>query len=258
MSRTVQSVERAAALLRVLSAESEPMALGRLASAVGLAKPTAHGLLRTLVVAGFVDHDPVTGRYLVGRSLLHLGSVTLDLNELRSVTLNWVDTLAARTGEEARIAAYREGSAVIAHHVLGSGPGAQLAGTGTSLPLHATALGKVLVAFDPGAARSVVGRQLDRLTFRTITDRSQLLRALADARDTGWAAAVEEVLPDLAGIAAPVRDRGGYVVASVGIAGPVRRLCDPRGNPRADLVEQVTGVARSISRALGHGRAAVA
>ena len=72
------------------------MALGQLASAVGLVKPTAHGLLRTLVIAGFVDQDPVTGRYLVGRDLLHLGSVTLDLNELRSVTLNWVDTLAAR------------------------------------------------------------------------------------------------------------------------------------------------------------------
>ena len=147
---------------------------------------------------------------------------------------------------------------MIAHHVFGSGPGAQEADTGSSLPLHATALGKVLIAFDPGAARSVVGQQLDRLTFRTITDRSQLLRALADARDTGWAAAVEEVLPDLVGIAAPVRDRGGYVVASVGISGPVRRLCDSRGLPRADLVEQVTGVARSISRALGHGREAVA
>ncbi|TQL66411.1 IclR family transcriptional regulator [Nocardioides albertanoniae] len=256
MSRTVQSVERAAALLRVLSAESEPMALGPLAGAVGLAKPTAHGLLRTLVVAGFVDQDPVTGRYQVGRDLLHLGSVTLDLNELRSVTLNWVDTLAARTGEEARIAAYRDGSAVVAHHVFRAGPGAQEMDTGRSLPLHATALGKVLIAFDPGAARSVVGQPLDQLAFRTITDRSQLLRALADARDTGWAAAVEEVRSDLAGIAAPVRDRGGYVVASVGIAGPVARLCDSQTQPRADLVAQVTGVARSISRALGHGRAA--
>jgi DNA-binding IclR family transcriptional regulator len=256
MSRTVQSVERAAALLRVLSAANEPMALGELAAAVGLAKPTAHGLLRTLAGAGFVDQEPVTGRYLVGSGLLRLGSVTLDLNELRSETLNWVDTLAARTGEEARIAAYRDGAAVVAHHVFRAGPGVQVMDTGRALPLHATALGKVLVAFDPGAARSVVGRQLDRLTFRTITDRSALLRALADARDTGWASAVSEARPELAGIAAPVRDRGGYVVAAVGIAGPVPRLCDSRGRPRSDLVEQVVGVSRSISRALGHGRVA--
>lgn len=242
-------------MLRLLAVESEPMGLAQIAGALGLAKGTAHGLLRTLHEVGFVDQDPDSGHYLVGADLLHLGSTTLDLNELRSVSLNWVDTLAARTGAEARIAAYRAGEVVIAHHVFRSGPGAQVMDTGSVVPLHASALGKVLLAFDPGAARSIVGHELDQLTFRTVTDRPQLVRELADVRDAGWAAAVEESEPEMAGIAAPVRDRGGYVVASVGIDGPVARLCDARLGPRADLVEHVVSVAREISRVLGHGRA---
>jgi len=250
----VQSVERAAAILRLLAVESEPMALGQLAGALGLAKGTVHGLLRTLQEVGFVDQDPASGHYLVGVDLLHLGSVSLDLNELRSISLNWVDTLAARTGEEARIAAYRGGEVVIAHHVFRAGPGAQVIDTGSVVPLHASALGKVLLAYDPGAARSIVGRTLDPLTFRTVTDRPQLVRELADVRDAGWAASVEEVEPELAGIAAPVRDRGGYVVAAVGVDGPVERICDARLGPRADLVDHVVRIARSISRVLGHGR----
>ena len=251
---SVQSVERAAAMLRLLAVESEPMGLAQIAAALGLAKGTAHGLLRTLAGVGFVDQDAASGRYRVGVDLLHLGSTTLDLNELRSLSLNWVDTLAARTGEEARIAAYQDGRVLIAHHVFGPGPGHQVMDTGSTLSLHGSALGKVLLAFDPGAARSIVGQPLESLTFRTITDRSQLVRELADVRDAGWASAVEEVEPEQAGIAAPVRDRGGYVVGSVGIDGPVERICDARLAPRTELVGHVVSVAREISRVLGHGR----
>jgi DNA-binding IclR family transcriptional regulator len=248
----VQSVERAAAMLRLLGSESEPLPLGQLASAVGLAKGTAHGLLKTLLNVGFVDQDP-SGRYLLSADLLHLGSVTYDLNELRSLTLNWVDTLAARTGEAAGIAAYRDGRVVIAHHVHSSPPRSSLLRTGSHLHLHASAMGKVILAFDPGAARTVIGNELESLTFRTITQRPRLLTELADVRDRGAAISVEEVEPEIAEFAAPVRDRDGYVVAAVGIDGAVRHLCDERGRPRAEFVAEVVEVARRISRALGHG-----
>jgi DNA-binding IclR family transcriptional regulator len=247
--RMVQSV---AAMLRLLGSESEPLPLGQLASAVGLAKGTAHGLLKTLLNVGFVDQDP-SGRYLLSADLLHLGSVTYDLNELRSLTLNWVDTLAARTGEAAGIAAYRDGRVVIAHHVHSSPPRSSLLRTGSHLHLHASAMGKVILAFDPGAARSVIGNELESLTFRTITQRPRLLTELADVRDRGAAISVEEVEPEIAEFAAPVRDRDGYVVAAVGIDGAVRHLCDERGRPRAEFVAEVVEVARRISRALGHG-----
>ncbi len=232
MPGPVQSVERAAAIVRLLAAESEPLGLAQISGALGLAKPTAHGLLRTLCDVEFVDKDE-RGRYRVGRELLQLGSTRLDANELRSRAINWADALAARTGESARVAMVRGGEALIAHHVFRVGGTQQALETGATLPLHATALGKVLLAFDPGAARSALDRPLESLTHRTVTDRATLLRELADIRESGYAVSVEESGHGVAGIAAPVRDRGGYVVAAVGIGGSAESLCDGRGRPRA-------------------------
>lgn len=254
MSGPVQSVERAAAIVQLLASEEEPLGLAQIAAALSLAKTTAHGLLGTLCDVRFVEKDDA-GLYRVGRDLLQIGSTRMDPNELRAHALNWTDALAARTGAAARVAMFTDGAAVIAHHVFAIGSHQQLLETGRRIPLHATALGKVLLAFDPGAARSVLGRPLQSFTYRTITDRSALMRELADIRESGCAMCVEECEPDLAGIAAPVRDRGGYVVASIGITGSVDDVCDARRRPHRALEDEVLRAARAVSSEFGHGRA---
>src|SRR5690348_14669433 len=113
----VQSVERAAAIVQLLASEVEPLALAQISAALSLAKPTAHGLLQTLCAVGFVEQEGVQGRYHLGRDLLQLGSATLDVNELRSRAINWTDALAARTGHSARVALFRDGRVLVAHHV---------------------------------------------------------------------------------------------------------------------------------------------
>lgn len=255
MPGNVQSVERAAAILRLLADEDEPQALSQVASALGLAKPTAHGILRTLEDVGFVEQDVPNGPYRVAADLFHLGREKLDPNELRSLAMNWTDTLAARTGESARVATFHRGRAEVAHHVFRADGGTQVLMTGSVVPLHASALGKVLLAFYPGAARSILRAELPALTGRTITDRITLQKELAVIRDVGWAGSVGEVDPAVAGIAAPIRDRGGYVVAVVGIEGATERVCDDRQRPRTALVNHVVRAGRAISRELGHGRA---
>ncbi len=254
MPGAVQSVERAAAILRLLAEESEPLALAQIADALGLAKGTAHGILRTLQDVGFVEQDHTGGPYRVASEVFRLGWTRLDQNELRARALNWTDALAARTGESARVAAFHAGRAEVAHHVFRAGGGTQVLVTGSEVPLHASALGKVLLAYDPGAARTLVRRPLPALTHRTVVDRTVLNRELAAIRDIGWAGAVGEVDPAVAGIAAPVRDRGGYVVAAVGIEGEIDRICDDRLRPRTALISHVVRAGRSISRELGHGR----
>ncbi len=254
MPGSVQSVERAAAILRLLAEEDEPVGLSQIAAALGLAKGTVHGIIRTLEDVGFVEQDRASGPYRVATEVFRFGWTRLDSNELRSKALNWTDALAARTGESARVAAFTNGRAVVAHHVFRGDGGNQVLVTGSVVPLHASALGKVLLAFDPGAARSIAHRQLPPLTSRTITDKVALQRELAAIRDEGWGGSVGEEQPGVAGIAAPIRDRGGYVVAVVGIEGSVDRMCDERSRPRTALVSQVTRAGRSISRELGHGR----
>lgn len=254
MPGAIQSIERAAAILRLLAEGDEPMGLLQISTALGLAKGTAHGLLSTLQDVGFVEQPHPAGPYRISDDMAGLGRNRLDSNELRSRALNWTDALAGRSGESAKVAVFRDGRAVVAHHVFRAGAGQQRIKTGSEVPLHATALGKVLLAFEPAAARSIVGRELSSLTYRTITDRMALYRELASVRDLGWAAAVDEAEPDVADIAAPIRDRGGYVVAVVGIDGVKDRICDERGRPRPTLVSHVVRAGRDISRELGHGR----
>lgn len=250
----MQSVERAAAILRLLAGENEPIGLAQISSALGLAKGTVHGILRTLEDVGFVEQDQASGPYRVATEVFRLGWTKLDQNELRAKALNWTDALAARTAESARVAAFHGGRAEVAHHVFRADGGTQVLVTGSVVPLHASALGKVLLAFDPGAARSVASQPLPILTNRTITDRVVLQRELAEIRDLGWAVSIGEVEPGVAGIAAPIRDRGGYVVAVIGIEGAVDRMCDDRMRPRSALITHVMKAGRSISRELGHGR----
>jgi len=251
---TVQSVERAAAILRLLAEENEPLTLSQIATALGLAKGTAHGIVRTLAEIGFVEQDQRSGPYRVATEVFRLGWARLDQNELRSKAINWTDALAARTGESARVAAFHAGRAQVAHHVFRGDGGTQVLVTGSIVPLHASAMGKVLLAFDPGAGRSAANTELTAFTHRTIIDRVILHRELAGVRDTGWAGSVGEVEPGVAGIAAPIRDGGGYVVAAVGIEGSIDRVCDDRLRPRAALVTHVVRAGRAISRELGHGR----
>lgn len=257
MPALVQSVQRAVALLQVLGAQNRPTTLGQLAEAVGLAKGTAHGLVQTLCEVGFVEQDPESGRYFLGAGLLQLGSAEADPNVLRGRAMNWTDALARRTGEAVLLGAREDGAVLIAHHVFRPGSTRvaerQTSLTGTWRPLHATALGKVLLAHDRGALVALRGRELESFTFRTVTDERRLRGELADVRDHGWAAEVEEREPGVAAVAAPVRDRSGFVVAAVGVEGDVDKVCDTRYRPRPELLSAVTAAARSISRELGHG-----
>ncbi|MEU7857204.1 IclR family transcriptional regulator [Nonomuraea sp. NPDC049141] len=149
MGETIQSVERAAGILRLLASGPRELGVAELARAMGLPKGTLHGILRTLVHVGFVEQDAATGRYRLGGTLLHLGSSYLDVNELRTRSLNWADALAGRSRESVWIGTAHEGGVLVVHHVFRPDDSMQVLQVGTLLPAHATALGKVLLAYDP-------------------------------------------------------------------------------------------------------------
>ncbi|MFI5783407.1 IclR family transcriptional regulator [Nocardia sp. NPDC051570] len=251
MPGPIQSIERAAAVLRLLARGSGPLGVGDIAAALGLAKPTAHGILRTLTGVGFVEQDSVSGKYGLGAAVLHLGAAYLDANELRSRAINWADALAARTGEAVRIAARVDDRIVVIHHVFRPDNSAQALEVGELLPPHATALGKVLLAYDADLATMVRARELPALTRRTIVDRVALGRELAGVRQAGFARDAGEFTPGAAGIAAPIRARGGLVVGAIGITGALDALCDTQLRPRPSLIAYVRDTAAAVSRDLG-------
>ena len=145
-----------------------------------------HGLLRTLQQVGFVEQDSETGKYQLGAALLHMGSSYLDGNELRTRALNWSDSLAARTHEAVRIGTLHEGQVLIVHHVFRPDDSLQTLDVGSLLPAHATALGKVLLAYHPYRSRRArQGRACDAYTDATITDPERLERELERVASAG-------------------------------------------------------------------------
>ncbi len=253
MPGPIQSIERAAAVLRLLAHGPGRLGLGDIAAALDLAKPTAHGILRTLQGVGFVEQDAATGKYRLGTAVRQLGADGMDANELRSWAINWADSLASRTGEAVRVGAALEGEVLVVHHVFRPDNSEQAMQVGERLPPHATALGKVLLAAEPDLAATVRHSRLTSLTHRTLIDRTALTRTLTEVRRNGWAGEVEEFRPGEAGIAAPIRARGGLVVGAIGIAGPVDRLCGAQLRHRPALVALVRDTAHAISRDLAAG-----
>jgi DNA-binding IclR family transcriptional regulator len=246
----IQSIERAAAILRLLSGRTRRLGVVELAGELGLPKGTVHGILRTLQSVGFVEQDPESGKYQLGAALLHMGSSYLDGNELRTRALNWSDSLAARSGESVRIGTLHDGRVLLVHHVFRPDDSRQALEVGALLPAHATALGKVLLAFNQYVAEELLGAGLTAFTRATVTGGDALRQQLRIVRERAWSAEVEELVEGEASIAAAISDRRDVTVGAIGIAGPVDRLCEKR-EPRADLVSYVREAARAISRDLG-------
>ena len=251
VSKSIQSIERAAAVLRLLARGPGRLGVVELAAALGLPKGTVHGILRTLAGVGFVEQDSGTGKYQLGAALLHLGTSYLDVNELRSRAINWADALASRSGEAVRIGTLLDGRALVVHHVFRPDDSLQTVEIGQLLPPHACALGKVLLAYDRAAA-GAAAKDLSPYTRRTLGTPAGLDAALAQVRERGWAAEAEEMSMGVAGVAAAIRGHGGLVVGAIGITGAVDRICERSGAPRAGLVGQVQDAARAVSRELGH------
>lgn len=170
MARNIQSLERAAAMLRLLAGGERRLGLSDIASSLGLAKGTAHGILRTLQQEGFVEQDDVSGRYQLGAELLRLGTTYLDVHELRARALVWTDDLARSSGESVHLGVLHQHGVLIVHHVFRPDDSRQVLEIGAMQPLHSTALGKVLSAYDPVAHSEVLEADRKPFTERTVSE----------------------------------------------------------------------------------------
>ncbi len=226
-TKHVQSVERAASLLRAVASASGPAATATsLAQTVGLNRTTTWRILATLERERLVSHDPETGTYSLGFGLVDLaGQAGGALARLARVVLQ---RLAARSGETAALAVLRDGSLT---YVAEATPGSVVSAgwQGREVSMHATSTGKARLAWsDPADLRILLdlprGGRLPRHTKTTITSFSALLDELAATRERGYAVCRGEFENTAWGVSAPVLDAVGQPVAVVSIWGPGDRL----------------------------------
>jgi DNA-binding IclR family transcriptional regulator len=246
---SIQSIDRAAAILRLLASGPRRLGVSELAERLGLARPTVHGLLQTLLANGFVEQDRHSDKYQLGAGLLQLGYSYLDLNELRSRSIGHADHLATRTGSAVRVGVRHGASAVVIHHVFRPAATFQVLEVGLQLPLHASAVGKAILAFLPATdLEDFLAEPLLRLTKRTATTAS--LRAeLKTIREQALATERDEAVLGESSVAAPIFDHMGHGVGAIGVV-DASEIIFPRGIARG-LNTAVLEAARGISRELG-------
>lgn len=221
-AQRVQSVARAAELLKALGAHGGPASVFDLADRCGLNRSTAWRILATLEDEGLVERDPATGRYEIGYALVALGAAA-GHDPLVRRARPALRALAEACLETASLAVPRGMQLVYVDQV--QAPHVMAADwLGRATPLHATSTGKALLAWlsedDIGAA--LPGR-LERFTDTTITTRPVLRTELAQVRARGYAISRGELEPALWGVSAPVLD-GGRPVAVVSVWGVESRI----------------------------------
>jgi DNA-binding IclR family transcriptional regulator len=243
-------VWRAALILRTLGSGAPRLGVTEIAERVGMAKPTVHGLLRTLEAGELVVQDLETGKYALGPAVLQLGNAYLDGSELRARSLLWADALAQRANEAVWVATLSGSRVIVLHHVFRPDDVVQILEVGAAVPWHACALGHAIVAHH-SRGEELLGEELAPLTGQTKTSRAELSAALDLVRATGYAVEDQEAALGDAGVAAPVFTRDGSVTGAIGVVGPAERLLEGRLDEIALAVRET---AKAVSRDLGAPR----
>ncbi len=248
-TRLVAAVERAASVLDALAAAGE-LGTNEVARRTGLNASTASRQLATLVSVGLVVHLAETGRYRLGPRLVELGNAALARLDVRELAHPQLRSLARETGETTTLSVPGDPDAITIDFVQSSSSVQSVAMLGRPSIAHATATGKVALAF--GDVALPAGR-LKRYTARTIVDRDLLAAETAAVREQGHARSLGEREDDLNAIAAPVLGSRGELVAVIGVQGPAARFTSALLD-RAQ--EPLLACAAIVSRALGAARPA--
>jgi len=238
-------VQRAFAVIDALAEVDTELGTNEIARRTGVNPSTVSRLLATLAAGGFVEHLPESGRYRLGPRLLQLGNIVLGRLDVRQIARPHLLALVDSTGETATLSAAGERDAVTVDFAQSPFSVQGVAQLGRPSIAHATATGKVLLAFGRGA---LPPGALKAYTKRTIAKRSELAVELDAVRERGYAYNFGEREDDLHAVAAPVWGNHGELAAIVGVQGPASRF--DRKAMEA-VVEPLLEHAREISLELG-------
>lgn len=229
--------------LGAFDAEHPRLTLTEIARRADLPVQTAARLLAELVGGQALVRRP-DGRYEIGRRLWQLGLLAPVNQELREVALPFMHDIHAATGDVVHLAVREGDAALYVERMVGSGSVPVLSRMGARLPLHATGVGKVLLAEAPPDVVERVLGCLTRVTRHTIVEPGRLMRELAETRRRGYARTSEEMTLGACSVAVPVRPSPGPPVAALGVVTPSAR---PQVNR---LVPTLLVAAAGLGRAL--------
>lgn len=237
----VQSVERAFQILEGVAAAGGVASISQLASDLGLPMPTIHRIMRTLVQLGYVRQE-ASRHYSLGPRLIRLGEVTATM--LGRWARPHMAPLAQRLGESVNLAILDNDEVLYVGQVLAAQNSMRMfTEVGRRVPVHATAVGKVMLAEmpEPDVLDILARKGMAAFTARTITKPEDFIAALQQARQFGYATDEGEQETGVRCVA--VRVPNAPQPMAISVSGPTSRMSD-------EVVEQAIGPLRSTAEAI--------
>ena len=247
--KRIGAARRCLQALEILAEEPNVFSLAEISELLLLPKSSTHRLMSLLVDSGFVELEPSTRRYVLTAKVLWIGSSYLRNSGVERSAHTVLSQLSDETRTTSHLGVWDSGKVLILHSTDPSYATSLFVEVGERRPVHASALGKALLAYRPAAdLASVCKGSLVQFTERTLTTMAALEEELVRIREGGVAIDDEEYAPGMRCIAAPIRNQYG-VVASMGISGDLNLIQD-ESMPR--LRRLVQDAALRVSAQLGY------
>ena len=246
----VKSLSTALRLLSRFVAAQRPLGVGELAAQIGLNKSQVSKILKTFRDFDFLEQNPETQKYSIGLNAFALGNNYVNAYPLPRYALPVMRKLVDETGHTATLSIMHNGNVI---HLLAEEGRLFIDGrwrVGRWMPYHATAAGKLLLAFGPAERVDLLlkTRGLPRITPNTITNERQFRAALQKARASGISVTRSETYAASAAIGAPVFNANGQAIAVLGLICPEHLLSREE---EERLIAPLQRAARELSFKMG-------
>ena len=246
----ITALQRGLDLLKLFAEAEHGLSASAVARLSKLPVSTVHRFLTNLQSSGFLNSDSA-GVYHLGIACVTLGHAASGKLDVRRASLQYLQELNRQTRETVHLTVRNGLSAVYVEKLDSLEPLRIHSRIGASVPLHCTAVGKILLAHLPDTEQTAVLNELvlRRFTENTVSNLQELRTQLARVRKDGFACDMEEHEPHIRCVAAPIWDHTGAVNASLSITGPAVRMAATRIKQIASLI---TSAGQQISSELGY------
>jgi IclR family acetate operon transcriptional repressor len=237
----IQSVVMTGQIIEALAAAGQPMRLTTLANQLGEPKAKMHRHLSTLKHLGFVEQDAKTETYRLGLKLVHIGQAATDQFDLRRLAEPYMARLRDLTHQTIVLSTPANGDAIIGAVIDSPNLVTISVRLGYRLPAHASAQGRLNLAFGPPALQQrVLARKLQALTPRTITDPALLRERLALVRQQLYEISMDETLLGISALAAPILNYDNELVGAIAVVGTTQYVHEPADPQQLQLLRACT------------------
>ena len=211
-------------LLELLARSEGSLGVSDLAAKLALGKSNVHRLLQALVELGYVQKNEPRGTYQASLKLWEVGTALASRLSVKTAALDAMERLLKNTRETVHLSVLDGDEVVYLHKLDSPEPVRAYSEIGGRAPAHCVATGKAILAWQTALYLGGLAGRLQRHTPKTITDPADFLRDLERVRANGYAVNRGEWRESVWGIASPISNADGVVVAAIGVSGPASRI----------------------------------